>query len=147
FSAKGERGKVLELNEGADIKYVTWAQAPESIKLEIETLVELVYTCTRTPEISTKGMSQLSIESGEAFDRVFLDAQLAAQSVIDDVYGECTHREINFLKSACAAIDTSLQSVLKLDIWADIEVFRMKNAMDKIHLLTAATGGAKLYRQ
>src|SRR5690606_16903777 len=89
---RGERGKTYQMEKDADLKYVTWDQAPEAIKLELETLVNLVYTCTQTPDISTKGMSELAIQSGVGLDRVFIDAHLAAKDVIAGGYGECTQR-------------------------------------------------------
>lgn len=147
FSSKGERGKTLEISEGADVKYVTWDQAPEAIKLEIDTLIDLIYTCTQTPNISMKEMKGLGGLSGVAFDRVFIDAHLAAQAMIDDVYGECTQRDLNFLKAAAASIDISLKPAVKMDIWADIPPYRINDLMESINMLMAATGGMPVISQ
>mgnify|MGYP007057868075 FL=1 len=39
WAKKGESGAVIEGEEGATAQYLSWAQAPESVKLEIETLL------------------------------------------------------------------------------------------------------------
>lgn len=147
FSSKGERGKTLEISENADVKYVTWEQAPEAIKLEIDTLVDMIYTCTQTPNISMKEMAGLGALSGVAFDRVFIDAHLAAQSMIDEIYGECTQRDLNFLKAAAVSIDNSLRPAIGMDIWADIPPYRINDIKEDVDMLVTATGGKPLISQ
>ena len=44
WAKKGESGAVIEGEEGATAQYLSWAQAPESVKLEIETLLRMIYT-------------------------------------------------------------------------------------------------------
>lgn len=143
FSAKGERGKVLELQgNDSDIKYVTWQQAPESIKLEIETIVDFIYTCTQTPNISFKEMKGLGASpSGVAFDRILMDAHLAAQNKLDDTYGECAQRELNFLKSACAAIHTPLKPAVNLPMTPKFTLFRIDDQRDSIDNASVAYQG------
>lgn len=143
FSAKGERGKVLELEgDNADIKYVTWQQAPESIKLEIETDLDFIYTCTQTPNISFKEMKGLGASpSGVAFDRILMDAHLAAQNKLDDTYGECAQRELNFLKSACISINTGLLPSKNLQMTPKFTLFRIDDQRDGIDNAAAALGG------
>jgi DNA-binding Xre family transcriptional regulator len=50
---RGESGAILQLEgENADAKYLSWEHAPESVKLEIETLLRMIYTITQMPDIS-----------------------------------------------------------------------------------------------
>lgn len=147
FSAKGERGKILEMDKEAKVEYVTWQHAPEAIKLEMETLENLIYTCTQTPNISLEKLSGLGDLSGVAFDRVFLDAHLAAKAMIDDVYGECTQRDINLLKRAATLIDPKLKSVENMDIWADIPLYKVNDVQETINMLMGANGGKPVLSQ
>src|SRR5690606_10372845 len=94
---KGEQGKAVEIKPvgnttNADVKYVTWEHAPESIKLEIETLTNFIFTCTQTPQMAMEDLKGLGALSGVAFDRVFMDAHLAARDELDGEYGQCTQR-------------------------------------------------------
>jgi len=143
FSAKGERGKVIELEgKDSDIKYVTWEQAPESIKLEIETDLDFIYTCSQTPNLSFKELKGLgSAPSGVAFDRMLMDPHLAAQNKLDDIYGECAQRELNFLKAACGAIHTPMKKVANLQMTPVFSLFRINDQREGIDNAVAALQG------
>lgn len=143
FSAKGERGKVIELEgKDSDIKYVTWEQAPESIKLEIETDLDFIYTCSQTPNLSFKELKGLgSAPSGVAFDRMLMDPHLAAQNKLDDIYGECAQRELNFLKAACGAIHTPMKKVANLQMTPVFSLFRINDQREGIDNAVAALMG------
>lgn len=147
FSTKGERGKTVELEDGADLKYVTWDHAPAAIKLEMDTLDDLIHACSQTPKMTLKEMSGLGTLSGVAFDRVFLDAHLAAKAMIDDVYGECTQRDINLLKRAATLIRPELKEVENLDIWADIPLYKVNDIQETINMLMGANGGKPIISQ
>lgn len=152
--SRGETGKVINLKPtfdkdgkeigSPDLKYVTWDRAPDSIKLELETHLNNVYTLTQTPDISTTGMSKLSIDSGVAFDRVFLDAHLGAMKHTNGSFGECVQRMINFLKKACVAIDKGLKPASSMEITPEFPLFRINDHAQTIDMLIAATGGEPL---
>jgi SPP1 family phage portal protein len=143
FSAKGERGKVLELDgKDSDIKYVTWEQAPVSIKLEIDSLVDFIFTCSQTPNITVKEMSGIgAAPSGAAFDRVLMDPHLAAQDKLDGMYGEGAQRELSFLKSACIAINKTLQPASQMAISPKFTLFRIDDRREAIDDSIAALNG------
>src|SRR5690606_2580655 len=72
---KGEQGKSLQITgDKADAKYVTWEQATEAVKLELDTLVDFAFTCTQTPQMSMEDLKGLGAASGVAYDRIFIDA-------------------------------------------------------------------------
>ena len=52
FAKKGEAGKILELVNDASAEYLSWSNAPESVKLEIETLIRMISTIAQSPDIS-----------------------------------------------------------------------------------------------
>jgi chorismate mutase len=147
---KGESGKAVQIKPAngstqADVKYVTWEHAPEAIKLEIETLAQYIFTCTQTPQMSMEDMKELGNVSGVAYDRIFLDAHLAARAEIMGPYGMGTQRDINFVKAACGAIDTSLASAVKqLEIKFDIPIFRINDDKEQISNIASAIGAGIL---
>lgn len=148
MSERGDRGKTFMMDEGASLEYVTWESAPEAIKLELETLINLVYTCTQTPDISTKGMAELAIESGVAFDRVFIDAHLAAKDEIAGGYGECTQREINLLKAITVnVINTGLKKAEGLEITFDIPLFRINDSRETVDTVSVAYQGGLISQE
>lgn len=155
--ARGETGKMINVvpvigKDGkevgdADLKYVTADRAAESIELEINTLVNFVYTTAQTPDISTKGMAELSIQSGTGFDRVFIDAHLAAMRHTQGTYGECSQRELNFLVKSHIAINTSLKQAANLQLKPEFPLFRINDEAETINTLMAATGGLAVLSQ
>jgi hypothetical protein len=101
FAAKGEPGKLIEVNEGGDLKYVTWDQAPESIKLEIELLAKIVSDDCKYVNMSAENLKGLfgTAPSSYAVRLLFTPAhQLAAKN--EEIFGEYIQRRINFLLSA-----------------------------------------------
>jgi len=146
---KGEQGKSLQITgDKADAKYVTWDQATDAIKMELDTLMNFVFTCTQTPQMAMDDLKGLGALSGVAFDRVFMDAHLAARDEIDGEYGMSTQRDINLQIAFCGAIDTSLIPATKsLTIGFDIPLYRINDDAETVGLLQKAAGGAKVISQ
>lgn len=146
---KGEQGKSLQIEgEGADARYVTWEQATEAVEFELDTLMNFIFTATQTPQMAMEDLKGLGALSGVAFDRVFMDAHLAARDEIDGEYGMSTQRDINLQIAFCAAIDTSLIPATKsLSIGFDIPLYRINDDSETVGLLQKAAGGAKVISQ
>lgn len=142
FSARGERGKVFQMDPGASLDYVSWDSAPEAIKLEQDTLRSLIFTCSQTPDISFDQMKGLGGLTGVGMDRVFVDAQLAAADIIDGGYGESTQRDINIQIAGAVFIDSSLESVRDLEIGFTLEPYKFDDVSGAVdNLIKAYSGG------
>lgn len=146
---KGEQGKSLQIEgENADARYVTWDQAIDAVEFELKTLMNYIFTCTQTPQMAMEDLKGLGALSGVAFDRVFMDAHLAARDEIDGEYGMSTQRDINLQIAFCGAIDTSLIPATKsLSIGFDIPLYRINDDSETVDLLQKAAGGAKVISQ
>lgn len=101
FASKGESGKILELDPedtGAEIKYLTWDQAPESIKLEWEKLWQIIRESTRTVNLSVENLKGLfgSAPSSYAIKLLFTPAHLQAAEH-EEIFGEYIQRRINII--------------------------------------------------
>lgn len=112
YASKGDAGKILEI-EGAngqdgDIKYLTWDQAPESIKLEWEKLNENIYERTRTVNLSITNMKGLfgSAPSAYAIKLLFTPAHMQAAEH-EEVFGEYIQRRINIISSLVGGGDVT----------------------------------------
>lgn len=138
FATKGESGKMIELEPDASISYLTWDQAPEAIKLELDQLLEMIYTCSQTPNITFKEMGGLGV-SGEAFDRVFIDAQLAAQDKLDGGFGECLQRSVNLVADMCRFAYGIKEEDAEIEV--EVPAFKLNSVSDTIKVLLNATGG------
>lgn len=140
WSQKGESGAVIEGSEGATAQYLSWAQAPESVKLEISTLLNLIYTLTQTPDISFDNVKGLNT-SGVALKLLFMDAHLKVQDK-SEIFIEHLQRRINVVLAMLASIApadvaTRLNDVI---IEPEIEPYMIEDEASKISAIMAATG-------
>jgi SPP1 family phage portal protein len=147
FGRKGEAGKILEGDSDSDAKYLSWSDAPEAVKLEIETLLRLIYTITQTPDISFESIKGLSAISGRALKMLFLDAHLKVQEK-QEVLSEYMTRRINIIKSYIGLMDNSLNETCKaIDIEPEIIPYMIDDEETKIQILATATGGKSILSQ
>lgn len=147
FASKGEQGKVLQGEKGSTAQYLSWDSAPEAIKLEIETLIELIHTCTQTPNISFSQMKGLGNLSGVALKLMFMDAHMKVENKIE-VLGEMFQRRINLLKRMCILADVSLESFARgLDIEPVFKPYMPRNDKEDMETLTIGTGGRAVLSQ
>jgi len=141
FAKKGESGKLLEIESGSNVSYLTWNQAPESVKLEIDNLLKLIYTSTQTPDISFEQVKGLGPISGIALKMLFMDAHLKASDKAES-FGECIQRRINLIKVFLSKINVPLSKYITLTASPKFKYFMPNNDAETIDILTTAvTGG------
>ena len=137
FADKGEQGKLLELENGADLKYLTWDSAPESMKLEIETLVNNIGVYTHTPNISLDNLKNLGRLTGIALKLLFMDAHLKAQDK-EELFGQGVQRRMNYLKAAIGVMDPKFKAAKRLIITPEFEYFLPKDEDGEVVTIIAA---------
>lgn len=148
WADKGESGKVIQGNGGAKLSYVNWDSAPQSIRMEIEKLLDFIYTITQTPNISFQEMKGIGGNiSGAAWDRIMIDAHLNAMDFHNGAYGEGIQRRVNFIKNALAAIDNALNVAVDLEITPVFSLFSIDDKTDRIDTAMKANGGKPVMSQ
>lgn len=147
FSKKGESGAIIEGEEGSDAKYLSWQNAPESVKLEIETLLRMIYTITQTPDISFESVKGLGAISGIALQLLFMDAHLKVQDK-REIFDEYLQRRINVIKAFVGQFNTKLASDCEeLEIEPEITPYMLTSEIDEINKWLAANGNKPLISQ
>lgn len=111
WSQKGEAGAVIEGDKDASMQYISWHNAPESVKLEMDTLLRMIYTLTQTPDISFDNMRGMGNLSGVALKLLFLDAQLKVQDK-REIFDQYLLRRISILKAYLAQMHTPWRKAL-----------------------------------
>lgn len=143
FARKGEAGGIIEGEEGAKASYLSWDNAPESVKLEIETLLKMIYTITQTPDISFDTVKGIGSVSGIALKLLFMDAHLKVQDKCE-IFNEYLQRRINivkaFLKVANRQQDGWSEAAEHLIIEPIITPYIIEDEQSKVNILTAANG-------
>lgn len=147
FSKKGESGAIIEGEDGADAKYLSWANAPESVKLEIETLLRMIYTITQTPDISFESVKGLGAISGIALQLLFMDAHLKVQDK-KEVFDEHLQRRVNVIKAFIGKFNIELEDECDLlEIEPQITPYMLTSEIDDINKWLAANGNKPLISQ
>lgn len=102
--AKGSRGKVLSGSQGAKASYISWDSAPESIKLENETLLNAIMDITQTPAISFNSLIGKGLPtSGVALKLLFADAHMKTFKNWR-TFGVGVQRMINVIKAMISRV-------------------------------------------
>ena len=142
FAEKGEQGKVYQgSSSDTDMKVLSWDSSPESVRGELSTLINIIFSYTQTPDISFEVMKSLGGNtSGIAIKLMFTDPHMKAEVKIE-TFGEMFTRRFNLVMSGYA---TSVKAVAESEI-AGIYVepffkpFLPKNEYEEIQLLSIAT--------
>jgi len=87
-----------------DAKYLTWDQFPESIRLELETLWNGIYSGTNTPDLSFDNVKGLGANiSGYALKMMMLDAIIKANEN-REVFGKAYSRILKVVRAGVSGI-------------------------------------------
>lgn len=148
FAKKGEAGAILQL-EGDDAKaeYLSWQNAPESVKLEIENLLRMIYTISQTPDISFDSVKGLGAISGIALKLLFMDAHLKVQDHCEDL-DEYMQRRTSIIKTFIGKFNTSIANAAEdLIIEPEIVPYMLDDELAAIQKWTTANGGKPIISQ
>lgn len=146
FAEKGESGSVLKMGEGSKVEYLTWSQAPESIKLEVEMLLRNIYTLTQTPDISFENMKGLGQISGTALRTLFMDAHLKVMDKAE-IFDEYLQRRCNLIKAFLKLLNKNTDFSNACDtlvVEPEITPYMIDDDSSKINMLLAANGQKSL---
>lgn len=141
FAKKGESGAILQGDENSSAQYLSWANAPEAVKLEINTLLQMIYTITQTPDISFDAVKGLGTISGIALKLLFMDAHLKVADH-QEVFDEYLQRRINVIKAFIGKFNTKLTSDAdNLMVEPIITPYMIVDEVAEIKIWTEANGG------
>jgi len=143
FLQRGEGG-AIELENGAKAEYISWNNATDSIKLEIENLIKYIHMITQTPNISFDEVKNLGALSGTALKMLFFDAHL---KVMDkrEIYDEYLQRRINLLKRVVGVMNPYLKNIAdNLIIEPEIVPFMVENEKEQVEINLLKNGNKPL---
>lgn len=137
------RNRVVQLQgEKADAAYLTWNQAADPIKLELDTLFSRAYSMTNTPQISFENLKGVgNALSGTAFRYVFMGAHMAVENHAEEV-GLFMQRRVNFLIHALGTQNSRLAAPAQtIDVDVEIVPYMIDNIDDKVQTAVSAVDG------
>lgn len=147
FAKKGESGAILQGEAGTKATYLSWNNAPEAVKLEITTLLQMIYTITQTPDISFDSVKGLGTISGIALKLLFMDAHLKVADH-QEVFDEYLQRRINIIKAFIGKFNTKLATDAdNLMVEPIITPYMIIDEAAEIKIWTDANGGNSVMSQ
>ena len=129
--------EVVQLPQGAEMKYVTWNLAVDTTKFYIERLKELFWTELQLPDWSYDNMKNNAM-SGESRKQLFIDAQLKVKDESGRVLEFCD-REVNVIKAFLKVMRPDLSDAIeRVQVETLITPFTITDERDTIENIALA---------
>ena len=140
YAEKGEQGKIYQADGDSDMRVLSWDNSPESMRNELATLTNIVFSYTQTPDVSFENMKTLcNNTSGVALKLMFTDPHMKAQ-VKTEMYGEMFTRRYNIVKAVLAALNGTSQRVAdELYVRPLFTPYVPQNDLEALQMLTQCT--------
>ena len=137
-------GGGIKLENDSDASYLSWDNAPESIKLEIENIVKNIQLISQTPNISFEEVKSLGALSGTALKMLFLDAHLKVMEK-REIYDEYLQRRINIIKRILSTLNPAWKKEIdNMIIEPEIVPFMVENEKEQVEIALLKNGNKAL---
>lgn len=144
---KGESGIVLQATGDADAKYITWDNATASVKLEIDTLLTMIYTLTQTPNINFDNIKGMGAVSGVSIKLLFMDAHLAVKDK-EGVLSDFFQRRNSIIGSYIALMEPALEITAEgIEVNTSLVPFMIADDLEKATIAQIENGNLPVKSQ
>ena len=144
---KNEAQRVWRVENGGDVSYVSWSQAIEALKYQVDTMLKLYWQQAQIPDISFENMKSLGNIGYDARQTLLTDAHLK----IGDESGswiEFLDRECNVIKAFLKLMNTEFASeVDNVEVEHIITPFIQNDELAEINKRMKANGGKAIESQ
>lgn len=140
YAEKGEQGKIYQAQGESDMRVLSWDNSPESIRGELSTLRDIIFSFTQTPDVSFEAMKTLGNNtSGASIRLMFTDPHMKAQ-VKMEMFGEAFTRRYNIVKSVISTLNNISENVSdELYVRPQFTPYLPKNDAEILQMLTQCT--------
>lgn len=138
---KASSRSVVQYPQGSQAQYITWEQAVDNLRFQIDSLRDFFFTQLQLPDWSYGKMSQQAL-SGESRKQLFIDARLKVTHEQGRIL-EFLDREMSVVKAfATAILGTSYAADIEaLQVEHIITPFAINDDKETIENLMKANGG------
>lgn len=144
---KGESRRVVRVENGGDVSYVSWAQSNEAVRYHVDTLMSLFFKLSQMPDISFEKMSSLGQIGYDARKTLFTDAHLKIGEE-SGILCEFLDREVNVVKAFLKLMRPEWSEVLdNLEVENIITPYVQDDEAQTINRLQSANGGKPIISQ
>ena len=131
-----------------DADYLVWQQSIDSIKLELETLRNEIYSGSSTPDLSFENMKSIGALSGTAIELMFIETYIKAAEKME-IFGPVVQRCVSVVKAMISDVtDTKHKEGLKkAKPEVTFDSILPDDLKEKIEMLVSANGGKAINSQ
>lgn len=131
-----------------DADYLVWQQSIDSVKLELETLRNEIFSGSSTPDLSFENMKSIGALSGTAIELMFIETYIKAAEKME-IFGPVVQRCISVVKAMISNItDTKHKDGLKkAKPEVTFDSILPDDLKEKIEMLVSANGGKAINSQ
>lgn len=144
---KGTSTRIFRVENGGDVNYVSWTQAIEALKYQVDMLLNLYWTQSQMPDISFSNMMKLGSIGFDARQTLLTDAHLK----VGDESGawiEFFEREANVIKAILGEMRPEWKSEMdNIEIEHIISPFIQNDEKMDIEKWMQANGGKPIMSQ
>ena len=141
---KNESRRVWRVENGGDVGIVSWQQAVESIRYQVEMLLRLFFMQSQMPDISFENMKGLAALTEPAQRALLTDAHLKVGDE-SGAFIEFFEREANVIKAFLKEANTKWKDKIdNIEVEHIITPFIQNDEMNDITKWTRANGGKAL---
>lgn len=138
---KGNERRVYRVEADGDVSYVSWNQAIEAVKYQVDTLLKFFFMQLQLPDISFENMKSLGSIGYDARQTLLTDAHLKVGDE-QDVFIEYFEREANIIKEFLKKMNVKWASKIdEIDIEHEITPFIQNDEKADIEKRQLANGG------
>ncbi len=139
-----EKGQIIN----GDVEIISWDRAPESLKLEFDTLILLIYFLSDTTNLTPSELKGLGAMSGVALQLMFMGSILKAKWDEGD-YSVAISRVLNIIKTGVVNITNPELKPKDNNTSFDIQFTSVlpKNLKEIVETLVEANGGKPIISQ
>ena len=144
---KGESRRIIRVENGGDVSYVSWQQAIEALKYHVDTMLKLYWMQAQIPDISFENMKGLGNIGFDARQTLLTDAHLKIGDEAG-VWLEFLERENNVIKSFLKLMNKDFESeVDNVSVEHVITPFIQNDELAEINKRMKANGGKAIESQ
>lgn len=144
---KGESRRIVRVENGGDVSYVSWAQSNEAVRYHVDTLLSMFFKLSQMPDISFEKMSSLGQIGYDARKTLFTDAHLKIGEETGAL-GEFLDREVNVVKAFLKLMKPEWADRLdNLEVENVTTPYVQDDEAQTINRLQSANGGKPLMSQ
>lgn len=131
-----------------DAEYLVWDQSIDSIKLELETLRNEIYSGTSTPDLSFENMKSIGALSGSAIELMFVETFIKAAEKME-IFGPVVQRCISIVKALMSNVTETKhkEGLKKAKPKVTFDSILPDDLKEKIEMLVSANGGKPINSQ